>query len=658
MKLFPQLLLLLTLPVIADAEFISGVSTHFSQHKGSFKQNFRLLEDLRIDSLRDEAPWSETETVRGQLQLRPVDAAYLAEATARGIQPLTILAYSNELYDQADYPRSPEAIAAYRRYGETVISAGRGQSRIYQIWNEWDGGCGMPPQFRGQGDAESYLKLLQEVYPAWKKLDPSATFLSTSVCQDELYLESLLKLGLLQYCDAVSFHLYNYNQPGELSSPEIWFERVANLDQLLRKYNDGKPVALYLTETGWPDAAAQYGSTPEQSAANLARIHLLGRTLPHLRGIWYYDFQNDGDNRSELEHNFGLVRTDLTPKPAYYVFRDLNRSLKGSRFIERIDAGDPGIFCLHFMLDSGKDLFAMWSAHPGDDEYQLICRYPADGAETFTVRSVGREAVPAGPGFRDWAPRRWSERPGVELQRDKVSFTLNTMPLLVEGKIGSLKPLELRHQPRPVAGGKNAATPTALPRFAAIAVRHGRQERQYHARLGTDYRAIGKTTWGGIQDISFSFRPSYDTDHLYLTIEVIDDHFEQNFAIREAWRGDSLQLAFRRSADGAPAGARSEVDVALTPNGPEMFRRTSQSGLPSGPFPGKAEITRDGNLMRYELVLPLSELGFEPLEPGTILGFSMLVNDNDGDGRKGYMRWGDGIGHSKNPDLYNLLIMD
>jgi hypothetical protein len=53
----------------------------------------------------------------------------------------------------------------------------------------------------------------------------------------------------------------------------------------------------------------------------------------------------------------------------------------------------------------------------------------------------------------------------------------------------------------------------------------------------------------------------------------------------------------------------------------------------------------------YELALPWSKLA--PSEAGDgMLSLSMLVNDNDGAGRKGYVEWGSGIGGSKDAALF------
>ena len=43
--------------------------------------------------------------------------------------------------------------------------------------------------------------------------------------------------------------------------------------------------------------------------------------------------------------------------------------------------------------------------------------------------------------------------------------------------------------------------------------------------------------------------------------------------------------------------------------------------------------------------------------PDTPIGFAIAVNDNDGDGRKGVLSWGDAIASGKNPDKLKWLIL-
>ena len=36
---------------------------------------------------------------------------------------------------------------------------------------------------------------------------------------------------------------------------------------------------------------------------------------------------------------------------------------------------------------------------------------------------------------------------------------------------------------------------------------------------------------------------------------------------------------------------------------------------------------------------------------------ALVVNDNDGPGRKGYLHWADGIGVNKNPEEFNTIVL-
>ncbi len=45
------------------------------------------------------------------------------------------------------------------------------------------------------------------------------------------------------------------------------------------------------------------------------------------------------------------------------------------------------------------------------------------------------------------------------------------------------------------------------------------------------------------------------------------------------------------------------------------------------------------------------------IEPGTELKFALVVNENDGVGRTGYLALGDGIVSSKNSSLFKRLYI-
>ncbi len=75
---------------------------------------------------------------------------------------------------------------------------------------------------------------------------------------------------------------------------------------------------------------------------------------------------------------------------------------------------------------------------------------------------------------------------------------------------------------------------------------------------------------------------------------------------------------------------------------------------------GRAQvaISRHDQKTSYQIALPWEEIvesGAE-IEPGLTLGFSLLINDNDGQGR-GWIEYMGGIGASKDPNAFGELVL-
>lgn len=631
-------------------EFTVGVCTHFGHGSGQLNANLEMIKAAGINAVRDEVSWNSCEPQKGRLAVPPHYLRYIDTAVNAGITPVNLLLYWNKFYDNGGYPRSDEAIEAYTRYCELMVSALRGKTRLHQVWNEWDGGCGMQPQFKGQGDPDAYIKLLKTVYPRLKKLDPQVVIISNSVCTGDSYLEKLLERGMLQYCDVVALHTYNYSLGSGGNTPEAWHERMVKVDQMLRKYSGGREVPLYITEMGWPTQIDPRGSTYETEAKNLARLYLLARTLPYIKGIWWYDFQDDGWDYRYNENNFGLVRPDLTPKPAYHVLQDIAPLVRTAKYVGSLDAGDANIRVLHFRLPDGKDVLAMWSSYP-DDEWQIILRNDASRPEPVSVRHAGSPAC-----TREWGYLDWLQKRGGQVDPHQLSFLLNGMPLLLAGNLSGVKIAGVTKRQFPEKL-RPAAIVLKLPRFAAIATAVKAPPRPpVEAGLEQNYHSLNGKPWGGHKDLDLSFSVRYDRDFLYLTVNVTDDVFKQDCRIEDAWQGDGLQMAFQ-TPDGT--SGHTELDAALTPAGAVVYRRCAEDGSSPGVLSdAKAVITRQGQVTSYELTIPAKTLSMKAFERGAMLGFSLLVNDNDGNGRKGFMHWGDGIGLNKDTSRYNLLLME
>ena len=93
----------------------------------------------------------------------------------------------------------------------------------------------------------------------------------------------------------------------------------------------------------WGYSTFKRGVTLETQAAFAARQQLSNLLNGVPLSIWY-DWKNDGPDPNENEHNFGTVRPDLEPKPAYVALRTLTHQLSGYRVAAAPPAAErPGL---------------------------------------------------------------------------------------------------------------------------------------------------------------------------------------------------------------------------------------------------------------------------------------------------------------------------
>lgn len=170
-----------------------------------------------------------------------------------------------------------------------------------------------------------------------------------------------------------------------------------------------------------------------------------------------------------------------------------------------------------------------------------------------------------------------------------------------------------------------------------------------------------KEKWKGFADLSGTCRMMMDSKNLYLFFDIRDDKlFLSSKDPAGCWQNDSIQFAIDPRNSGQD---RTEFGIGCTPDGkgfvykyknywtPELPENITRNGLVK-----KAEIVvlpKNGGVV-YELRIPLNEL--YPLNANAEeIGFSYLINDNDGHGRK-YMEWSGGIGGNKAPGNYGTMV--
>ena len=151
-----------------------------------------------------------------------------------------------------------------------------------------------------------------------------------------------------------------------------------------------------------------------------------------------------------------------------------------------------------------------------------------------------------------------------------------------------------------------------------------------------------------------------------IVVEVQDPSPFQNTQPSEWLSGDHIRIAIDCEGKGL-SGGNTEIIAALTAKGPVAWK-ASAADL-HGDIPARwsspngiakyvdQTIIRKGNTTRYQLRIPWSEL--YPLVYNTTkpLRLSILVNNNNPDGRNEYLEWGGGIATNKDPTRYGVLYL-
>lgn len=169
---------------------------------------------------------------------------------------------------------------------------------------------------------------------------------------------------------------------------------------------------------------------------------------------------------------------------------------------------------------------------------------------------------------------------------------------------------------------------------------------------------VNVKTWEGTDDLSAKIYTMWDDKNFYLAADVRDNIFFQPYSNFEpVWEADGLQVAFDTLFDRTtfPDNDDYELGLTLTPKGPQVC-------IFSAPLRGFTlmneailKCTKTSKGMLYEAKIPWVSIGIIP-EVRKKIGFSILVNDNDGNGRK-YGEWTTGIGEGKWPNLFGRLVL-
>ena len=177
--------------------------------------------------------------------------------------------------------------------------------------------------------------------------------------------------------------------------------------------------------------------------------------------------------------------------------------------------------------------------------------------------------------------------------------------------------------------------------------------------------------WSGADDLSVKMMMQWDDENMYLFYRVNDNIFcQKNTDSSKLWDGDSIQFGIFKDErafiiSGQGTSDFNEITIGMKPDGTAVaYKQKDQYG--NADMTGEIKdceiaIVRDDKTATtdYEFAIPWESLFGEEknFKSGDLIGFSALVNDDDGSGRRGWIEYASGIGQSKNTDLFTYLLL-
>lgn len=332
-----------------------GVGTHFSRRKAELPGTISLVRRAGFGRIRDELPWSIVERQPGQFKFPDYYDRYILDAVRAGIDPLITLdfantrAYRHLLTPGSNFLATGEPMRLFQKYVRAVVGRYGRDVHTWELWNE--------PNLSQNGVAERYAELLKLTYQTLDEIAPEDTLVAcggggvAGGPNGECFL-SMLRYGAGMAMDGYSIHPYmGTNNPPEagyaahksviarVNVPVVWKYNQKLIDKFRSRTKSH--VALWVTEIGWFTRPVTHPDSELKQAAYIDQLYLLCRKYSQAQAVFWYDFQDDGDNPSNKEHNFGLITYDYQPKPSYIAMSTLTRTLGDRPWVRSLKTAHP-----------------------------------------------------------------------------------------------------------------------------------------------------------------------------------------------------------------------------------------------------------------------------------------------------------------------------
>ncbi len=582
-------------------------------------------------------------------------------------------------------------------YVSTVVQHYKGRIRLYEIWNEPDLGFWL-------GTTDEYIHILRLAYDEIHKADPNALVLSGGFATvlphpGRAKNPDLQERVLAEASD--SFDIHAIHQHGPFDE----FQKAVDGELMRMRKSMKNPRPLYFNETAL--TSTHWGEKTQ--ALTLVKKITYVMSIGAIGHNWY-DLINDGDDPVNAEHGYGLLTSRFQPKPAYAAYVEMVRRLNGMHQIGNLDLG-PDRHAHVFSGAKGR-VVVWWNESREAAEMPVLLRVGDGSSRMSDIMGVSTE-LPQVDGIVMAQPSldpQYLELPAGEAAPELIGSLLSIdgtnessggkpLNLNVELKNPLSRNIDVKLSWKDVSGAdKTGSVPVAANSTVKLQIlTQAPSEKALEHKLqigfevpGTPWKGVfrkliplakvlgdspadgrapdwtlEKSTdvinfcqtdpslaafnWKGPDDLSARIWAWRQDGALRMRVDVRDDIHVQKDNPQDSWKGDGIQLALQVPGmkDYWEIGAAMDNDgeilkaVWIAPSGikgAEEFFTVSCAPIAGG--------------LRYEIALQQDKFGLsgKVMEQG--FKFNMIVNDNDGTLREGFVRIAPGIGETKDPGMF------
>ncbi|AOJ73308.1 MULTISPECIES: cellulase family glycosylhydrolase [Burkholderia] len=336
------------------------------------------VKDAGFSFVRADLFWEAVDTPHGW-DFSKYDAL-VADLSERGLGALFILGGMHRVHSPNQPPTTPAQLAAFRRYVFKAAQRYKGKPVRFEVWNEQD----HKTYWLGEPSPAAYRNVLKQALQAVKAANPDAIVATGGVQQvNRTFIRAVgdIASAAQPAPDAVSVHPYRQTEP------ETVFADYAALRRDLSSYRTRQQI--WATEWAYPAYGYNYVADIGDGHSSVARARQAKYAVRLLLANWisqigltsYYDIRDDGRDRKNMEHNFGLLDADNGKLPAYVAVRQLF-SFTGDAERAQYFLDSDARYVVLKLTAARATKYAVWCYGDGNAIGVDLSRLPAGAAVT------------------------------------------------------------------------------------------------------------------------------------------------------------------------------------------------------------------------------------------------------------------------------------